>query len=282
MMQYRSCNPPLHLHPYIGSYYYFTLPDGGIDLMRAKMPNLRFFLDGSARQPDEYGARLVQSPAIELFGPTYHAYRTEFAPGTRIFGAGITPLGWSVFFGLPMQELADEFVALDSVLKPRAMAGAHGVLECATPEGMKRVADRFFGGLVEAHNRKHHREFLDVASRWLLHADSDCIDGLKSDLGLSARQIERLSHRYLGAAPKREQRKYRALIISSRLAFRDDGDWRAATGDSFSDQAHFIREFHEFIGRTPGEFLEGSHLLTRVAIRDLVATQNPAPFGLLV
>lgn len=281
-MRYNSCNPPLHLHPYIASYYYFTLGDGGSDLMRAKMPNLRFFIDGAARQPSEYGSRLVQAPAIELFGPTYHAYRTDFMPGTKIFGAGITPLGWSVFFGLPMHELADDFTALENVLARGAMSRARAVMAQGTPGAMKAAADRFFTVLAEAHKRRHDRRFLDIASDWLLKADSGSIDGLKYELGLSARQIERLSRHYLGAPPKREQRKYRALIVSSRLAFRDHGDWRAAIGDSFADQAHFIREFQAFIGRTPGEFLQGSHLLTRVAIKDLVAAKNPAPFGLLV
>ncbi len=280
-MQHDYLDPPPHLHPYIGSYYIFSLPEGGTDFMRAEMPNLRFFLEGAARRPDSPDPDWHESPSITLFGPTYQPYRTDFSPGTRVFGAAITPLGWSTLFGMPMHELADRFAPLHDIFTPAAMAGTVPVMDGIDTRAMTIAANAFFTGIVEAHRRKHDVRFIDTASDWLLHADTENVDTLKQKLELSSRQTERLSHRYLGAPPKKAQRKYRAIIVSNRLAWCDDGDWRTASDSSFCDQPHFIREFRQFIGCTPGDFVEGTHLLVREALTDRVEMKDSAPFSLM-
>jgi transcriptional regulator GlxA family with amidase domain len=76
---------------------------------------------------------------------------------------------------------------------------------------------------------------------------------IASDVGLSARQLERLFGRHLGSTPKRHYRDLR--LHRARLLLRQTGlsivDVLLACG--FTSHSHFTRCYRERFGRTPKE-----------------------------
>ena len=92
------------------------------------------------------------------------------------------------------------------------------------------------------------------------------VDWLVAQSGMSARSVERLSRRLYGAPPKLLARKYRALGAAVRLGTGEAATWADAAGDAFYDQAHFIREFRAFTGKTPARFLAEVAPITRLTL----------------
>jgi AraC-like DNA-binding protein len=81
------------------------------------------------------------------------------------------------------------------------------------------------------------------------------VDALSSKLYISKRQLERGFKQQMGATPKTYQRmiRFRAAYRYARSREAAGLRWTDVSYESgYSDQAHFIREFREFTGETPG------------------------------
>ena len=280
-MDFTYLEPALQLKPLVGSYYLFSMPSGGRDTLRAEIPNLRVFLTGGADSDDGSVVRQYRAPQVVLFGPTYRASTVVFHPDTRVFGAAITPLGWTSLFGLAMDELADDTVELDAVLPSASLKRAEDLFGASDHSSIKRAADTLFDDLAAAARPSSNPEFLAAVTQWLLDPESLGIDGLMERIDVSARQAERLARRHFGAPPKRLQRKFRALAASNKLAWNQAHNWLDAADESFYDQAHFIREFRTFIGCTPTAYIQGPHRLVRESLRLRRTIRHGSPFSLI-
>jgi AraC-type DNA-binding domain-containing proteins len=72
---------------------------------------------------------------------------------------------------------------------------------------------------------------------------------------LSARQLQRQFQDVVGVSPKTLARTIRFEEIRSRLMFSPETNLTELAYEfGYTDQAHFIRDFKEFTGKTPGEF----------------------------
>jgi len=81
------------------------------------------------------------------------------------------------------------------------------------------------------------------------------VDDLAFDAGMSARQLRRLFMEQLGLSPKHFCRVIRFRHSLVRMRGRSRGDLtQVALEAGYYDQAHFINEFREFSGYSPGEF----------------------------
>lgn len=82
-----------------------------------------------------------------------------------------------------------------------------------------------------------------------------------SGLGLSARQLRRLSHLYLGLSPKDFSKvaRFQATLHLLNVAKENHKVWV----DHYYDQSHYIREFKSLTGTTPGNFLKMSVLYNK-------------------
>ncbi|WP_291715126.1 helix-turn-helix domain-containing protein [Limnobacter sp. CACIAM 66H1] len=77
------------------------------------------------------------------------------------------------------------------------------------------------------------------------------------DCGVSARQLRRISHLHLGVSPKDFLRvaRFQATLHHMNTCH----NW-PAWPQFYYDQSHFIREFKDFTGATPGRFMKMSVL----------------------
>ncbi|PTY08716.1 hypothetical protein DB347_03845 [Opitutaceae bacterium EW11] len=84
---------------------------------------------------------------------------------------------------------------------------------------------------------------------------------LASELGTSVRQLERSLLRTSGLSPKRYRRIARLHLTMRDLHLRGTADYLdAALARGFHDQAHFIHECRDLIGRTPRQILTPAQL----------------------
>ena len=76
-------------------------------------------------------------------------------------------------------------------------------------------------------------------------------------------------------------RKFRALHSANRLTWQSLDDWRDVATTAYYDQSHFIREFKQFNGRTPSEFIKGAHLLVRQTLTERRQIEHHSPYSLV-
>ncbi len=78
---------------------------------------------------------------------------------------------------------------------------------------------------------------------------------LAQQCNLSSRQLQRQFQEAVGVSPKALARAIRFEEIRKRLMFDPDQSLTELAHEyGYADQAHFIRDFREFAGRTPGQF----------------------------
>lgn len=102
----------------------------------------------------------------------------------------------------------------------------------------------------------YDRRVIEAAAK-LLHESKGQyrIDELADTCLLSMRQLERGFQKVVGTSPKVYARTVRFDHAQRRLMFEPDVDLTSLAYEcGYSDQAHFIKDFKAFSGKTPGEF----------------------------
>src|SRR5688572_1754925 len=172
-----------------------------------------------------------------------------------IIGIHFKPGGAFPFLGLPADELADTHVDLDTLWGYSANLLREQVCEATT------VNQRFH--LLETaltehlfHPIEHHYSVATALDVMEERGDVSVRD-IAKDVGLSQRRFAQLFKREVGMTPKlfsRVQRfqRARAIIHQQEKA----ADWAGLAMEcGYFDQSHLIREFREFSGVSPANYL---------------------------
>ena len=252
----------------------------GADIMRAEIANIRFILSGNVYSDVNGVEECFRAGDAILCGPTFKWSHIKFTKGAHVFGAAITPLGWSRMFDIKASELADKIEPLAEV-SPDLVPGLREAIYQAVDNNQRVSAvDDLLVSLIDDVPNDYD-SFLNEMTGWLTDPKRRGLEDLLEHLDLSLRQIERLCKAYFGSAPKRLHRKFRALHAANRLAWQNLTDWRDIATMDYYDQSHFIREFKQFNGRTPSEFIKGAHILVRLTLQERLKIPHESPFSLV-
>ncbi|WP_448585992.1 helix-turn-helix domain-containing protein [Thermaurantiacus sp.] len=250
----------------ISSYYLFAFDRPFIaDVLRAELPQIRFLLEGSGRIA--YGGEdFVAMPFASLAGPSVMAIRFEARGPFRLLGVGLLPAGWSALIGESADRMTDRLTDLEGLAPAGVRRAFLQMHEARSERQLIAAADAFFL-LLSMNALPPPLWFTRTTDAWLSDNPNPDVNALIAELGMSARQVERLMLRHYGSRPKLLARKYRTLQAAVRLGLNPNSGWQAAAGGAFYDQSHFIRDFKLFVGMTPGQFVaKGSPWLTRLTI----------------
>jgi len=237
-----------------GYHCYWTRPPAGVqhsDVFYPGWSNLRFQLDG-----EPWHARIGERcfdpvPRACLFGPTARAVYAESGAGVLV-GAGLTPLGWSRLTDIEAESVADRIVPLDTIVGGEAERLRTELARSDDEDAVKRVFDAWF---LE-HLRPPRRQDARIVAIHTLLTENELGDvgAAAVRLGVHPRHFSRLVRKSFGFTPKLLLR--RARFLRSLMALREAprGEWGMLVGRDYVDQSHFIRDSHEFLGMTPGQF----------------------------
>jgi AraC-like DNA-binding protein len=255
MLSIRYFAPAAPLRQWISSYYLFCTDAPAVsDLLRAELPQVRFFVQGHGSFGFGDGVSAAV-PATVLTGPTSVAVRFDATGPLTIFGAGLLPAGWAALVGAGAAEFANSMIDLGDIAGTAARSALNRMGDAPCPRGIVAAADAFFL-LLSSRAKPPPLWFTRATDDWLAgHTDPD-VNVLVAQTGMSARQVERLALRIYGATPKLLARKYRTLQAAVRLGLAPEAGWEAAARGVFYDQSHFIREFKMFVGMTPSRFVD--------------------------
>ncbi|HJT81648.1 MAG TPA: helix-turn-helix domain-containing protein, partial [Chthoniobacterales bacterium] len=226
-----------------------VLPDGSCELIINLREEPRHIFDSATHQPRQGFRRSWFS------GPHSRFIVIDTARDASLIGAHFKPGGASEFFGAPLHEMRNSVIELDAIWNGKAQSLRDQLLDAP---GAAAKFDLFELALIEQWNRatSRHRAISYALTRFTREPHTVTIGKVTEEIGLSARRFIEVFAAQVGMTPKvfcRVQRFQRALTAIQQ---RREVIWTQVALDcGYYDQAHFIQDFKEFCGLTPGDYL---------------------------
>jgi AraC-like DNA-binding protein len=208
-------------------------------------------------------------------GPTSKAIHFGVR-SSRVWGLGLQPAGWAKFGCGDASALANRTV--DGSTHP-AFAAFAGILPQI--EQCDGTADDK-AALIDAHLMRQAeqpvpREAEIVACQEALRdPQMGEVSDLQDVLRVSIKSLERLCRRYFGFTPKVLLRRQRFLRSLAQYMLNPSRNWIGSLDGQYHDQAHFVREFRDFMGLTPTEYARLPHPILEPIMRQRMADQGAA------
>ncbi|HJP75068.1 MAG TPA: helix-turn-helix domain-containing protein [Pseudonocardiaceae bacterium] len=258
-MDYVSRVPAPPLDRFIDDIYCLTGVPRHRRMNVPPMPSAHLFvnLDGPAclwdSDPSVPRATLVDG---WFMGVWTRRFVVEYPARVRLLGVHFKPWGLAPFVGIPATELRDRWVPVDAVWQRTVdrlrnqvgdIASATETLRILEQELRSRFADAPARGLDLVQH---------IGGRLETSHGNLPIGALTAAAGVSVNHLATQFKSHIGVTPKRVARIYRfaRLILSADAQRPVDWSQLAHTAGYF-DQAHFSKEFKDFTGHTPTQYL---------------------------
>jgi AraC-like DNA-binding protein len=248
--------PTQPLLRYVSTYYFFEIDTGSAgeqeDLLHPEWASAHFTLKGSLR-----GSIVTEEPvptaAANITGPTMKASRI-FCGSMFLVGIGMLPLGWYRLVPCPAERWANRVGGLEEEPEFGLFKKIWDEMQGMTDPA--EIAALFDDVLMGAVTRPDALEN-DIENMHAAFANPDVrsVADLCNVTKISQQRLERLSRRVFGFPPKRLLRRQRFLRTLGAIMLDPDLKWSAALDEHYFDQAHFNRDFQEFMGMSPGQYL---------------------------
>jgi AraC-like DNA-binding protein len=180
----------------------------------------------------------------------------EYPTRVRLVGVHFKPWGMSPFVDMPAVELRDRWAPVDAVWQRSVDRIRNRVGDLASAaETLRVLEDELRSRLAEAPPRG-----LDLVQHTGGRLETSYgtipVGALADAAGVSGNHLANLFKAHVGVTPKRMGRIYRfaRLIVSVDALGPVDWSTLAQTAGYF-DHAHFSREFKDFTGHTPTQYL---------------------------
>ena len=167
----------------------------------------------------------------------------------------LTPLGARALFGLPMHELTNRVVELDDLLGRRGDELVERLWEAGSWERRFALLDEAISAACDRAPQPNS-ELAWAWGRMRSSAGQASVSGLAGELGWSHRRLIGRFREGIGLAPKTIGRVLRFERVSRLLRQVEDPRLAEVAFDcGYYDQAHLNRDFRQFAGTTPGQYL---------------------------
>lgn len=241
----RIRRPVEPLQGYVTFFYFVEVGGPLTDFLYPEWGNVRFALSGDWDVRMQ-GYESAMPRTASLFGPTDRPGRIATGGG-RCFGFGMTPIGWHRLLGGDAGAMANRIVPLGDRLGCDGEA-LHGRL-LGEPDEAASVAmiERLLAERLET--RPPVGDQVRAIDRALRSRPPEVRD-FAALAGLTERTLHRLCLKTFGFAPKRLMRLQRFLDTLGQVRSAI-GDPVTGAIDAYFDQAHFYRDFRDFMGMSP-------------------------------
>ena len=289
----RFALPSEKLRPYVTTYYLIEAqasPSGPAseDYLHPEWANLRF-LRADWSQSAIGKEPLRDSPAFAVTGPTSRATHFRINSGPALakggnWGIGLLPLGWAKFFDASADDYAARFVAgnADPAFEPLRDLGAqlsrrfHGEPGDFARE-VALIEECLCGFLTR---EVPNADLITAINSALVDPNIASASQLAERVGMNLRSLERLSRRVFGFPPKVLLRRQRFLRSLAQFMLDPSLKWLSTLDHQYHDQAHFVRDFKQFMGMTPGAYAKLEKPMLVAAAQARMANAGEAVQGL--
>ncbi|MBF9140921.1 helix-turn-helix domain-containing protein [Hymenobacter properus] len=184
---------------------------------------------------------------------SYQRLELRCSPGTGLLGITFHPTGFYRLFGLSMTRAAEAGPALAGRAGAFVRALAAQLASVRTAAAHAAVAEALL--LAETGPDEWPTALEALAAGVLQRHGQVSIDQLAAGAHLCRRQFERRFREVVGVAPKLFAEISRFRYVVEQLQAQPLVNWQDVTHQcGYYDQAHLIRDFRRFTGRTPASY----------------------------
>lgn len=259
-MNYQTFKPHSNLEPLVKCYWtlevpyqrdvqkQLIIPDGCIDMI---------FLLGDDIKRYSSGEEFILQPRQFVLGQITESFYVEPTGYVNSFAVRFYPYGFANFVQTPIKELANKETPIQLLFgeTPSNELGEK-IIKAANTEKRIEIIEEF---LLSKLNDKGTIDNIVKATidAILLTKGSAPINSVVKDDLSKRRQLERKFIKKVGISPKQLGKVIRLQTALKMLLNRQSENLTNIAYESeYYDQAHFIRDFKEFTGTTPKDFLE--------------------------
>lgn len=263
MIQFKKYEPDYTLKEYIQSY--FSLETSA--QKNAREP-LHFFQNHSQ---GTFDLMFGMNGAIELvnhkeetselshiftIGLQEGFFGVRFQPQTSIFGVVFYPESFSKLFNFPLNEIANGGRRLDDDLSISYIDIYDQLKECSSDIERVNLLNSFFLKQLSQIDFSFTK-FDQLIKNNRLSANPMEISDMVNLSSLSERTVQRKMKQLLGVGPKSFSQVMRIKHVLTYIHDNPSKDWQDVLYlFGYYDQAHFIKDFKRYTGRTPKTFIK--------------------------
>jgi AraC-like DNA-binding protein len=260
-MIYRKIPPPSHLKPYVECFYVwesrFSQP------LIVESPPTAFtsmvFNYGVSYAVQNLKHQSSAVPQSFLTGQATTSYRLLVSGDIGMVGIVFRPAGMHTLFNLPLGELTDERLELTEILRGDEIRVLQDkIMEARNLNERIGLLTHFLN--IQLMKNEHRFDAVDFTANLIVDAKGLVnISDMMNDMFMCRRQFERKFFQKVGLSPKFYARTRRMGYLCSLMSGKRQVNWQHILYDSgYYDQAHFIKDFTAFLGRTPTDYLKNN------------------------
>lgn len=225
------------------SFHYKLLPTGCIDVI----------INLASEMIYEVASENIVAPPFHINGLRGRHSFIHQEKKVRIFGISFYPYGLYPFVHKPMVEIKNNVVDLFKFAHSMADKLSDIVVENSTEEVIAGIESVLLSELIVDNN---FVERAQIIFNFITNCDHFTIQSFCKKHSMNIKTFERMVLQYTGFTPKALHNICRFQTVGNQLAHGNaDSLAGVAYDNSFTDQAHFIKEFRRFSGVAPGVFL---------------------------
>jgi hypothetical protein len=259
MMRYETFPPHADLASLVKCFWILEVPNGAGAEKQLILPDgcidMIFILGDDVRRyttPDEF----IIQPRAMVLGQITEPFYVQPTGYVNSFAVRFYPYGFANFVTVPIIELANKETPIDQLFgESTSRTLTESIIAAADSKDRIGMLEGFFRDRLSEKSTIDHIVKTTIDAM-LLTKGSTPINSILKDDPSKRRQLERKFTRQIGISPKQLGRVIRLQTALKMLLNRQDESFTSIAYESeYYDQAHFIKDFKEFTGTTPKEFL---------------------------
>ena len=260
-MNYNSFEPSSALSAYIKCFW--TLEDEA----HPDPPKQRIVPDGCMEMIFQYGepfrqftdeTNFIIQPTCFVFGQITRHLDIQPIGNTNIFSVRFHPAGFIPFSTFPPEQMENRAVPLSELFEAESsdlekkmfsLTETSLKIKCVEDFLIKRLSQPEAADLIA---RRSVDLIMEVNGQM-------SVNELSEQVRVHKRQLERRFSKLIGLSPKELSRMIRIQsVIRSLMENNYENLTEVAYESGYFDQAHFIKDFREFTGESPGRFFSNN------------------------
>ena len=258
-MNYQTFSPHPELESLVSCYWTLEVPAEDAPQKQRIIPDgtieMAFILGEDIKRYTK-GDEFIVQPRSMVLGQTIKPFFIEPTGYVNTFAIRFYPFGFANFVNIPIENLANKETPLKELFGEQTSE----ILEkrIALTENVKEKIQIIEGFLLEKLNEE---KTIDKIVKTTIDAlmsskGNKSISNITSKNKSMRRQLERMFRKQIGISPKQLGKVIR-LQTALKLLLNQESEklTNIAYKCEYYDQAHFIKDFKEFTGIRPKEFL---------------------------
>ena len=257
-MDYQTFQPHPDLEPLISCYWTLKVPKTEHPEKQRIIPDgtieMAFILGDDIKRYTSQGDVIIQPRAL-ILGHTIEPFFIEPTGSVDTFAIRFYPYGFANFVSVPINALANTETPLAQLFdEVTANKLEQDIIHAKNTEQRIEIIESF---LIDKLNDSTTIDTIVKSTLDTLFASngSTPINTILKDNLSKRRQLERKFIKQIGVSPKQLGKLIR--LQSALKAMLNEGEdlTQIAHQNSYYDQSHFIKDFKEFTGVSPKEFV---------------------------